>query len=219
MAALPFVFLTNELHVVPPIALEGGAPPPSIQITKFFLKSHVDEIKHEFFGVKSLGNGTAEEWLKGLEERGRKRRNDAARWERWQSSGGIARMRTTEPSERPSIRSFPRTIYLPEKPTAPQPTQPQTSTHSNTVHYMPATNMNNHSYPQSYAQPVQNAYSKISSSARLSRDADSVVYSLTTFRFASSDRIWTPSTRYAAISTAKDQGRSCRIKGGTQGRN
>ena len=164
MAALPFVFLTNELHVVPPIALEGGAPPPSIQITKYFLKSHVDEIKREFFGVKSLGNGTAEEWLKGLEERGRKRRNDAARWERWQSSGGIARMRTTEPSERPRIRSFSRNIQLPEKPITPQPTQPQINTHSNTAHYMPATNMNNHGYHQSYVQPVQNTYGMTRSS-------------------------------------------------------
>ncbi len=40
-----------------------------------------------------MGSATAEEWLKGLESRGRERRNDASRWERWDISGGIVRMR------------------------------------------------------------------------------------------------------------------------------
>ncbi|KAH9217244.1 hypothetical protein DL95DRAFT_386749 [Leptodontidium sp. 2 PMI_412] len=39
-----------------------------------------------------MGSATAEEWLKGLEGRGRERKNDAARWERWEASGGIAKM-------------------------------------------------------------------------------------------------------------------------------
>ncbi|KAH8820542.1 hypothetical protein F5884DRAFT_719738 [Xylogone sp. PMI_703] len=95
MAALPFVFLTNDLHVIPQTTFETGQPPPSIKITKFFLKQHVEEIKREFFDVKSMGSAAAEEWLKGLEDRGKERRNDAVRWMRWEASGGLSRPRDT----------------------------------------------------------------------------------------------------------------------------
>ncbi|TVY75595.1 hypothetical protein LSUE1_G008463 [Lachnellula suecica] len=93
MAALPFVFLTNELHVLPPSTLQSGHHPPTIQITKRFYNSQIEEIKKEFDNVKALGSATAEEWLKGLDERGKEKRNDAARWERWDLVGGVANMR------------------------------------------------------------------------------------------------------------------------------
>jgi hypothetical protein len=91
MAALPFIFLTNELHVIPAATLQNG-PPTGIQIAKHFSNLHVEEIKREFDDVKAMGSATAEEWVKGLEGRGRERRNDAARWERWEASGGVTRM-------------------------------------------------------------------------------------------------------------------------------
>jgi hypothetical protein len=99
MAALPFVFLTNELHVLPLTTLQNGQPPPSIQITKNFFHAQVEDIKREFLEVKAMGSATAEEWFKGLDDRGKGRRNDAIRWERWQASGGVARIHITEPQE------------------------------------------------------------------------------------------------------------------------
>jgi hypothetical protein len=54
----------------------------------------VEEIKREFEDVKVMGSATAEEWIKGLEGRGKERRNDAARWERWEAGGGIVRIQT-----------------------------------------------------------------------------------------------------------------------------
>ena len=92
MAALPFIFLTNELHVLSSAALQTGQHPAFLQVTKHFYNHQVEEIKKEFEDVKGMGTATAEEWLKGLEGRGRERRTDAARWERWEASGGIARM-------------------------------------------------------------------------------------------------------------------------------
>jgi hypothetical protein len=99
MAALPFVFLTNELHVIPPATLLNGQQPAGIQKTKHFSQQHIEEIQKEFFNVKEMGSATAEEWLKGLDDRGKERRNDSARWERWEISGGVARMRILEPHE------------------------------------------------------------------------------------------------------------------------
>ena len=46
-----------------------------------------------------MGTATAEEWIKGLDERGKERRNDAARWEKWEVGGGVIRMRALEPHE------------------------------------------------------------------------------------------------------------------------
>lgn len=99
MAALPFIFLTAELHVVASTTLQQGQPPANMQITKYYFKPHVDEIKQEFFKVKALGSGTAEEWIKGLDSRGKEKRLDLVRWERWESSGGLHRMRSEEPAD------------------------------------------------------------------------------------------------------------------------
>jgi hypothetical protein len=43
-----------------------------------------------------MGSAVAEEWLKGLDTRGKARINDIARWERWQASGGLARLRAVQ---------------------------------------------------------------------------------------------------------------------------
>jgi len=91
ITALPFIFLTNELHVIPLATLQNGQP-TGIQIAKHFFNPHIEEIKQEFDDVKAMGSATAEEWIKGLEGRGRERRNYAVRWERWEASGGVARM-------------------------------------------------------------------------------------------------------------------------------
>ncbi|RDL38233.1 uncharacterized protein BP5553_02573 [Venustampulla echinocandica] len=101
MPALPFVFLTNELHVIPPAVLQNGQQPSTVQITKRFLNSHIDEIKKDFDEAKALGAAPAEEWLKGLENRGRERRTDAARWERYESLGGVATMSNVGNPETP----------------------------------------------------------------------------------------------------------------------
>ena len=99
MAALPFIFLTNELHIIPSATLQTGQQPPTIQIGKHFFKPHVDAIRTEFVQVKAMGSATAEEWLKGLDGRGKQHRNDAARWERYEVTGGTARMCHIEPRE------------------------------------------------------------------------------------------------------------------------
>ena len=93
MAALPFIFSTNELHVISPATLQGGQHPPTIQITKLYSNEHVEELRQEFERVKALGSATAEEWIKGLDGRGKERRNDAARWDRWETSAGVMLMR------------------------------------------------------------------------------------------------------------------------------
>lgn len=115
MAALPFVFLTNELHVIPLATLQSGQHPQSIQITKNFFQPQIDDIKREFLEVKSMGSATAEEWLKGLDDRGKERRNDSTRWEKWETSGGVARMNAIE------VKGPSKPITQPLSTTTPTP--------------------------------------------------------------------------------------------------
>lgn len=90
--------MTNELHVVVSTVLQQGQQPPSnLQISKYFLKSDVENIKKEYFRIKGLGDAAAEEWIKGLDNRGKAKRLDSARWERWETAGGLQRIRRHEP--------------------------------------------------------------------------------------------------------------------------
>ncbi|KAG6362976.1 hypothetical protein INS49_008071 [Diaporthe citri] len=103
-AALPFVFVTQELNVISPATMERSQTPPSTSLTKIFWSQHVETLKQEFFSVKAMGAATVEEWLKGLEGRGHERRSDTLRWENWAASGGLSQMRNVlYPGYRPSV--------------------------------------------------------------------------------------------------------------------
>lgn len=93
--ALPFVFVTKELHAISPATVERSQTTTTGPLTKLYWSAHVEELKREFFNVKAMGSATAEEWLKGLEGRGIERRNDASKWEKWATVyGGLKQMRS-----------------------------------------------------------------------------------------------------------------------------
>lgn len=102
-AALPFVFLTQDLHAISPAAMERGQPPAVGPLQKLHWSAHVEDLKQEFLEVRVMGSATAEEWLKGLDGRGSERRIDASRWENWgTASGGLSQMRNVlYPGHRP----------------------------------------------------------------------------------------------------------------------
>lgn len=123
MVAVPFVFMTDDAHVVSAATLSSTSQPANTQVTKRYSKAGVEDIKQEFFRVKSLGPGTAEEWLKGLEDRVKEARTDANRWERWEASGGVQRMKTSETAELTEVirRSLPRNPLTNAAPIVVQP--------------------------------------------------------------------------------------------------
>lgn len=88
-------FVTPELHVIPPQLLFAGSDPTHSQVAKVFSSEQVKAIYAEFEGVQALGHATAEEWVKGLENRGKRSLADASRWERWYLTGGVHDMRTS----------------------------------------------------------------------------------------------------------------------------
>lgn len=90
LPALPAALVTHEMHVLAHHKMRVGGSP---EITKLYSKEQIDALKTEFDGVKLLGSGAAEEWFKGLEAKGNALSVDAARWEKWDYSGGLQRMR------------------------------------------------------------------------------------------------------------------------------
>lgn len=90
LAALPFIFLTSQQNLVTASALQMAAPPPAVQIIKYFSTKDIDAIKARFEEVKQLGTAATEEWFKGLSAEGTRRTADVARWERWDLMGGLS---------------------------------------------------------------------------------------------------------------------------------
>ncbi|KAK8056727.1 hypothetical protein PG993_001954, partial [Apiospora rasikravindrae] len=93
--ALPSVLLTEDTNVLSAGALQNVQGHSDVKLTKLFYKKHVEELKDEFATVKAMGLATAEEWLKGLDDRGKELRGDSSRWEKWESAGGVSQMRKT----------------------------------------------------------------------------------------------------------------------------
>lgn len=118
--ALPFTHITKGLGVVSLSTIEQGQLPPTLEITKLFLASDVEELKKEFFSVKELGTGTMEEWLKGLPLRGQKHINESRKWEKWADAGHHQQVQTTTDPYHPNLHDHIRAANGSE----PTPSEP-----------------------------------------------------------------------------------------------
>ncbi|KZL88121.1 f-box domain containing protein [Colletotrichum incanum] len=89
---LAHVVVTSELQVVPPIAVASVAIHEIPETTKLYSVSSIESAKKELRAAQDLGTAAVEEWLKGLEARGKELRSDSSRWERWTVAGGLVLM-------------------------------------------------------------------------------------------------------------------------------
>ncbi|KAF2874754.1 hypothetical protein BDV95DRAFT_514579 [Massariosphaeria phaeospora] len=81
---LPFAFVTHDQNYIPAYTLQAATTPAGVEIVKYYYKPHVEEITKELEHALSLGPAAAEEWSKGLDERGKERMKAAENWERWE---------------------------------------------------------------------------------------------------------------------------------------
>ncbi|KAL9110070.1 MAG: hypothetical protein Q9227_005409 [Pyrenula ochraceoflavens] len=86
---VPFAFFTPSFDYVTALTLRNTSPPPDKQLTKFYFQAHLDDTMQKFADVKAMGPAAADEWFKGLENTGKEKLADAARWEQWEASGGL----------------------------------------------------------------------------------------------------------------------------------
>ncbi|KAI0430952.1 hypothetical protein F5Y09DRAFT_306281 [Xylaria sp. FL1042] len=101
--AIPFVFISDDMQIIPSAMLQTGQATLELSITKVFLSSHVTAIHEEFSSVRAMGEATAEEWLKGLEGRGKELRADSLRWEKFEMSGGLIGMQQRLSFDNPRV--------------------------------------------------------------------------------------------------------------------
>ncbi|EQB59014.1 hypothetical protein CGLO_00661 [Colletotrichum gloeosporioides Cg-14] len=109
------------------------------QTTKVFWAPHIETAKAELQRAQDLGAAAVEEWLKGLEARGKDARLDASRWEKWALTGGLLHMRQPASSASTIIAEEQRfEIQVPHnelEATVP----PDTSSRSNMIANAPQT--------------------------------------------------------------------------------
>ena len=92
LPALPFVFLSATNHYIASCTLRKTTPPSDLQLTKYYYKPHIEEIKRRFNEAKELGNAAADEWKKGLASEGHEKLDEITRWEELEFKGGLRKV-------------------------------------------------------------------------------------------------------------------------------
>lgn len=130
---LPYAFRTPDGHFVPDHVRQGpNGAPPNLRLQKTFHKKDVDSILAELEEVNSFGDGAADEWRKGMAQKGKDAMADSSRWERWAGALPLGKsladvLRDSDPA------SFPRMLEEQRH----QQRQP-TSQHANVNGALPA---------------------------------------------------------------------------------
>ncbi|KAL8766723.1 MAG: hypothetical protein Q9209_006592 [Squamulea sp. 1 TL-2023] len=109
---LPFALVTTSLNYVPNALLHEM--PPTVEPVRRYYKPHIQQIRQQLDNVRELGTASADEWSKGLNDKGDKRRLDAVRWEQWEAKGGLRKV-----NMRPQLK-----VAAPSTSTASAPNLP-----------------------------------------------------------------------------------------------
>lgn len=107
--ALPFIFITSADHYLNIAALGDNERPPFLQFDKYYYKPYINTIKAFFDEVKVLGEGSTEEWLKGLPGLADAQLADYTRFEKWELKGGLKKVNTRNPSKSSSVTEATKT--------------------------------------------------------------------------------------------------------------
>ena len=107
---LPYAFRTPDGHFVPDhIRQSPNGMPAQTRLQKTFHRKDVDNITAEVDEVNSFGDGAADEWRKGMTQRGKDAMADSSRWERWEGTLPLGKM-PAEVLREYDLASFPRLL-------------------------------------------------------------------------------------------------------------
>ena len=107
---LPYAFRTPDGHFVPDhIRQSPNGLPAQTRLQKTFYRKDVDNITAEVDEVNSFGDGAADEWRKGMTQRGKDAMADSSRWERWEGTMPLGKM-PAEVLREYDLASFPRLL-------------------------------------------------------------------------------------------------------------
>lgn len=83
---LASAFRTRLGHFVPDIVKQTQGMLGHLGVMRTYHKRDLEAITSEFDDVRAYGEGTADEWRKGLAQTGKDAMADASRWERWENN-------------------------------------------------------------------------------------------------------------------------------------
>jgi len=107
---LPYAFRTPDGHFVPDhIRQSPNGVPAQFRLQKTFYRKDVDNITAEVDEVNSFGDGAADEWRKGMTQRGKDAMADSSRWERWEGTMQLGKV-LAEVLREYDLASFPRLL-------------------------------------------------------------------------------------------------------------
>jgi hypothetical protein len=107
---LPYAFRTPDAHFIPDhIRQSSNGLPVQTRLHKTFYTKDVDNITEEVEEVNSFGDGAADEWRKGMTQRGKDAMADSSRWERWEGSMPLGKA-LAEVLREYDLASFPRLL-------------------------------------------------------------------------------------------------------------
>jgi hypothetical protein len=107
---LPHAFRTPDGHFVPDhIRQSPNGMPAQIRLQKTFYRKDVESITAEVDEVNGFGDGAADEWRKGMAQRGKDAMADSSRWERWEGTLPLGKT-LAEVLREYDLASFPRLL-------------------------------------------------------------------------------------------------------------
>ena len=123
MLGLPFALFTQSMHYIPEPLARIGPVPSGVIIQKYYFKPDIDILQEQAVEARSLGVAAAEEWYKGLSDRGQQVQNDAARFEQWELNRGLANARSVLVKLSSNLRGEGRVLqHAPNLPNRPHVT-------------------------------------------------------------------------------------------------
>lgn len=105
---LPHAFRTPDCHFVPD-HVRHNSNAAHTRLQKTFYTKDVDSITAEVDEVNSFGDGAADEWRKGMTQRGKDALADSSRWERWEGTMPLGKV-LAEALREYDLASFPRLL-------------------------------------------------------------------------------------------------------------
>lgn len=127
--ALSFAFFTagDHLQYVPQSRWRRSVLHDT-DLQKYYYAPEIEVLQEEAKSVQGLGQGAAEEWIKGLPARGQVIQDFAAKWEDWELTGGLEEARRLLFQRTETSRGFPMFHHSSLRPEVPGlPSAPGTS--------------------------------------------------------------------------------------------
>ncbi|KPI36123.1 uncharacterized protein AB675_8868 [Cyphellophora attinorum] len=109
-SGLSFALFTPSFNYVTTTNLRQHDPPTELKLTKYYYIPEIEALENEMAEVQALGSAATQEWFKGLQLTGKRKRDDTERLEQWETSlGAKLQIKPQASMSLPATRSPPLT--------------------------------------------------------------------------------------------------------------